>query len=317
MLGGGFTTANGTSAVVAHLNADGSFGAIPQTEANGLVWALAIQPDGKVLMGGDFTFVDGVPRSFLARVNAGGDLDASFGQSLSINGSLRSVKVLDNGQILIGGNFTSVNGVARNRIARLHGDGSLDPSFNPGRGADSWVSTLAVQPDGRVLLGGSFLSVDGVRRSRIARLNGNGTLDSTFDPGLGLNEAVTSIAIQADGKVIAAGGFSAADGLLPDGSSAFTAMVRSIRSSNSTQAANDWIESLAIQPDGGLLIAGNFTSTNQSLRTRIARLQGGDPASSPPAIAAAPLTTTINAGSELVLRASARSLPQPTTVVPQ
>jgi len=83
------------------------------------------------------------------------------------------------------GSFSSVNGVTRSRVARLNADGSLDTGFDPGSGASSTVNAVAVQADGKVLIGGSFSSVNGVTRSRVARLNTDGSLDTGFNPGSG------------------------------------------------------------------------------------------------------------------------------------
>jgi hypothetical protein len=97
--------------------------------------------------------------------------------------------------------------MSRKRIARLTSNGSLDPTFNPGLGADSTVSTIAVQPNGRVLIGGSFTTFNNTRRIRLARLLADGALDTTFDPGLGATETVTSIAVETGGNIVIGGGF--------------------------------------------------------------------------------------------------------------
>ena len=80
------------------------------------------------------------------------------------------IAVQSDGRIVIGGRFTSYDGVARNRIARLHTDGSLDESFDPGVGLDDFPEAIAVQSDGKILIGGNFTSYDGVARNRVARL---------------------------------------------------------------------------------------------------------------------------------------------------
>src|SRR5690606_41037369 len=89
------------------------------------------------------------------------------------------------GKVLIGGDFTSYNDISRNRIARLNVDGSIDSTFNPGIGANAPVFAITLQPDGKVLIGGRFNSYAGMSRNKIARLNVNGSLDTTFNPGSG------------------------------------------------------------------------------------------------------------------------------------
>jgi len=117
--------------------------------------------------------------------------------------------VQPDGKILVAGEFTDSNGTGRNRITRLNADGSLDTGFDPGTGADGIVRSVTLRPDGRIIVGGSFSSMNGIPRTRLARLEPNGTLATTFDPGTGANSTVRSIALQADGKIILGGGLPA------------------------------------------------------------------------------------------------------------
>ena len=118
------------------------------------------------------------------------------------------------GKILAGGFFTTLspNGgaaVTRNRIARLETDGRLDQTLDLST-VGSYVTATAVQPDGKILIGGEFSTVLGVTRNNIARLNTDGTLDTAFNPNA--NGAVHSIAVQADGKILAGGFFTSIGG---------------------------------------------------------------------------------------------------------
>ena len=112
------------------------------------------------------------------------------------------------GKILVGGEFNNIGGQTRSDIARLDATTGLADSFDPN--ANGPVYAIAVQADGKILIGGDFttLSPNGgaaVTRNRIARLNPDGTLDTAFNPNA--NGSVRSIAVQADGKILA-GGFS-------------------------------------------------------------------------------------------------------------
>jgi hypothetical protein len=80
----------------------------------------------------------------------------------------------------------------------------VDDNFSPS--ADKAVLALAVQPDGKILVGGRFTSLNGRPRSRIGRLNGDGTLDLNFDPQA--SDWVSSIALLPDDKVMLGGGFN-------------------------------------------------------------------------------------------------------------
>jgi len=124
-----------------------------------------------------------------------------------------------NGKVLIGGYFSAVAGTNRNGIARLNTNGSLDATFDPGAGVGGGLSgyevkSVVVQPDGKVLIGGYFATVNGTNRNGIARLNADGSLDSSFDPGAGADGSVRSIALQRDGKVLIAGEFNTVNGVM-------------------------------------------------------------------------------------------------------
>jgi uncharacterized delta-60 repeat protein len=260
LLVGNFTTVNDVSRNnIARLNADGTLDSGFQNGLSGIradpaisyypsVSSLAAQSDGKVLIGGHFHLVNGVSRTNIARLNADGSLDSDFQNGLSgADGNVRFVAVQSDGKVLIGGNFSIVNGVGRKAIARLNADGSLDRGFlnglsgvgNPFDGSS--VNSVAVQSDGKVLIGGSFYRVNGEDRVGIARLNADGKLDSGFQEGLsgvgGDAYSVDSIALQSDGKVLIGGNFYRVNGVQARsfarlwGSSDIPPLVRSINRS--------------------------------------------------------------------------------------
>src|SRR5678815_422072 len=108
-----------------------------------VVYALTTQPDGKVLVGGAFTSVTGVPRRGIARVNTSGSLDSTFNPGIGIEGKGAAVYAMasytngtNTGKVIIAGSFTHFNRVARTGIARLNSDGTLDTSFDPGAGIE-------------------------------------------------------------------------------------------------------------------------------------------------------------------------------------
>ncbi|EKE19188.1 MAG: hypothetical protein ACD_9C00099G0001, partial [uncultured bacterium] len=112
------------------------------------------------------------------------------------------------GKILIGGTFTTYNGTSRNHIARINADGTLDTTFSPGSGANDDIYSLVLQSDGKILVGGPFTTYNGTSRNYIARINSNGSLDTTFNPGSGANNILHSTVIQPDGKILIGGGFT-------------------------------------------------------------------------------------------------------------
>jgi uncharacterized delta-60 repeat protein len=228
LIGGGFTAVGGGARYsIARLAADGTLDpsfnpSAINPSATGYVYSMAVQADGKILLGGGFSSVGGVGRSRIARLASDGTLDPGFNPSA--NGDVYSFAVQADGRILVGGRFNYMSGVFRIGIARLASDGTLDASFNPSMiGRDGSVSnesvfSIAVQADGRILLGGTFTTVAGVERNRLARVNTDGTLDASFNPNVSnsvasLNSvAVHSVAVQADGRILLGGFFDTIGG---------------------------------------------------------------------------------------------------------
>jgi len=184
----------------------------PGAGTNGEASAVAIQPsDGQVLVGGDFATVDGSTHNRLARLDTNGSVDSPF--TPDVNGPVLAIAVQPDNKILIGGAFTMTNGTARNHIARLNANGTLDTGFDRGAGASNAVDAIALQPNGKIGIGGRFTTVAGTGRSRIARLNANGALDTGFDPGDGASYTVYAVTPQPDGKVLIGGGFQSVGGV--------------------------------------------------------------------------------------------------------
>jgi uncharacterized delta-60 repeat protein len=170
------------------------------------VYALAMQPDGRLLVGGNFRAVNGQSRDFLARLNLDGSLDTAFKP-----GALGTVYVLAvqaDGAILVGGSFTTLGGQSRNRLGRLTPDGVIDMGFNPGAGGT--VYCLAFQTDGKILVGGDFTSLGAGARNYLGRLLPGGVLDTNFNPGA--SSTVYSLSLQADGRVLVGGNFTSVGG---------------------------------------------------------------------------------------------------------
>jgi uncharacterized delta-60 repeat protein len=207
---GGRLSYNGgpSSGYIRRLNANGLLDTTFSSPGvnGGMVSSLALQGDGKILVGGSFSFVGSQARFRLARFNSDGSLDAGFDAGLgSTTGTwVLSIALQADQAILIGGVFTTVAGQARTNLARLNPDGSLDLAFNPAAtGASSAVYSLALQADGKILVGGIFTALGGASHLRLGRLNPDGTPDSSFTAGA--NGDVYGLAIQPDGKVLAVG----------------------------------------------------------------------------------------------------------------
>jgi uncharacterized delta-60 repeat protein/uncharacterized repeat protein (TIGR01451 family) len=275
IIGGVFTAYNGaTRNNIARLNPDGSLdaGFHVGTGANGGVITTSIQSDGKIIIGGVFSSFNGKARNCITRLNTNGSLDTSFHTGTGANSSIIASAIQSDGKILIGGAFTEYNGIARNYIARLNTDGSLDSAFNAGTGADNDVWTISIQNDGKLIIGGEFTSYNGTSRNRIARLNTDGSLDAGFNVGTGANNFVETSSIQSDGKIIIAGGFFSFDGINRNNLARLNTDGSLDHSFNAGTGPDNTVFTSAIQNDGKILIAGLIGSYNGKVRNGIARL---------------------------------------------
>jgi len=186
IVGGAFTSySTYTRNRIARLNTDGSVDTSfdAGTGFNNIVYSLAIQSDGKILAGGVFTNYDGT-HSYLARLNSNGTFDSSFNSSgsgvLGTGPAIYSIAIQSNNKIVIAGMMGTYNGVSRPNLARVNSDGTLDTGFVVGTGANNTVNSAVLQSDGKVLIGGYFSLYNGTSRSRMARLNSDGSVDTSF-----------------------------------------------------------------------------------------------------------------------------------------
>ncbi|WP_341900673.1 T9SS type A sorting domain-containing protein [Fluviicola taffensis] len=208
IVGGNFTTFNGIPQnKIVRLNADGSLDPTFSSSSNYEVKSINIQSDGKIIVGGNLTYYNGNTVYKIIRLNTDGSLDPTFNPGNGPNYSIYSTIIQDDGKIIVGGNFTTFNGLSRNRLVRLNSNGSLDATFNTGSGFDGDVRTISIQEDGKIIVGGNFTTFNGLTRNRIVRLNSNGSLDGTFISGNGFNDEVLSTVVQTDDKIIVAGRF--------------------------------------------------------------------------------------------------------------
>jgi uncharacterized delta-60 repeat protein len=278
IIGGGFTSYNGTSiSRVARLNTDGSLDATFNvgSGADNTVNSIAIQDDGKVIIGGNFTLYNSTSINRVARLNTDGSLDATFNVGSGANNTVNSIAIQDDGKVIIGGNFTLYNSTSINRVARLNTDGSLDATFNVGIGANSFVYSTGIQSDGKVIIGGNFTTFNGTGRYRIARLNTNGSLDVSFDIGSGANGIVRSLDIQTDGGLIIVGSFTTYNGIGSNRLARISVNGSLDPTFNIGAGANSHTYSAAIQDDGKIIIAGDFTTINGITRNYVTRLTTG------------------------------------------
>lgn len=219
IVGGEFTSYNGTlTPGVARLNTDGTLDTIFTpigTGLNGNVNAVAVSNQRQDHRGRRIHVLQRNPDTRVARLNADGSLDTNFTPTgTGLNDEVRAIVVQADGKVLIGGAFTSYDGVSASGVARLNSDGTLDDDFTQaGATLNSAADSIAVQADGKVVLGGYFTVVGGTtNRDGVARLNPDGSLDADFQPWAPDGD-VLAVAIQADGRILIGGVFAGASSL--------------------------------------------------------------------------------------------------------
>jgi uncharacterized delta-60 repeat protein len=285
---GSFSQVGGTNRTgIALLNADGTVDKNfmpPELLAghrkiehlpNAYIGSVQVLADGKLLIAGEFARADGKPRTTLARLDAGGSLDDTFGRNLKFDGAVDSLVVQPDGKILVGGAFENINGQRRPFIARLNADGTVDEGFAPNGGpSSSWtvfILSLALQPEGKILMGGLFERVDGLISPNFARLNADGTIDTTFQT-TNVSGPVYEVNRQIDGRIVIAGLFDTVAGRAS----------RKLARLNSDGAIDDTFRSpepnaevrdIVTLPDGRLLVSGAFTRIGGVDRRFIAMLK--------------------------------------------
>lgn len=322
LLSGGFPT-NSIYSRFVRLNPDGSLDNSFNTdfEAPGTIYASAIQTDGKIIVSGIFTRINGVPQKSFARLNPDGSIDSTFDARTRFSaavGFASKILIQPDGKILVIGGFIANDRITRTQVARLNSDGSPDTSFNTIVYSENRsVSAIALQADGKILIGGNFTKVNGTDFTGLARLNTDGTVDSSFYPLF--SGGISSLAVQTDGKIMVGGLFSVVNGfsrknlvrLKADGTldSSFNAsnidsvyqieiqadgkyvlMINGYRivrlNNNGTtdigfqsvylSTNSDYLvttNTFLIQPDGSIIVVGNFRTVNGIPRSNIARLK--------------------------------------------
>jgi uncharacterized delta-60 repeat protein len=318
VIAGEFQKTNGANTVrFSRVNSDGT---TDSTFSSGTGFdvaptVVAVQPDVKILASGPFTVYNGAPRTKLVRINADGSLDAAFNPTFSPSTSdtkIFSIVPLPTGKILIGGNFTAVNGTNQIGFARLNADGSLDAAFHPGFGNLTAVFSILVQTDGKIMVGGSLTGDD------VVRLNSDGSVDNSFDDNSVLD--ARQVFQRADGKyIVSTNNFVSPSTIVlldnngtrdfgfnflsncclvtdlnsilvqPNGNIVIGGTFGFINGRNSrniarfgpfgqsdiyfpTIGAIDSVNTLLGQPDGKIIFVGNFSGIEDAPRTGIARL---------------------------------------------
>ena len=242
--------------------------------SSAVVYCTAVQTDGKIIIGGDFSTVGGVVRNNLARVNPDGTLDTSFYSDLpqGADSAVQCVAVMGDGTIIAAGRFMTVGGLPRLHLARFNSDGSADGTFScdvPGT-----IYSLVVQPDEKIVLAGAFASAGGVVRKNLARLNTDGTVDPNFVPDSRIfSSSIYCAALQSDGKIVIGGSLRVQS--LPSrfGIARLNANGTIDSSFTASTDLSGVVNCVVVGAWGGIVMAGSFSSVNNTSSSSLAVLQ--------------------------------------------
>ncbi|MEZ0007492.1 putative delta-60 repeat protein [Flavobacterium sp. 28YEA47A] len=315
---GTFTSINGTPTArgIARLNADGTVDTSFNVGGTGIdiigrIISCAVQSDGKILLGGGYIHsYNGVPTRNMIRLNSDGTLDTSFvypyTYAPSTFSSIYKIVVQPDGKILVSGNQSGAadtlgNYIGQPHIFRLNANGSLDSTFTTAflnatdRNVDfcstciAPVQNMVLQPDGKIIIVGSFVSFNYIRRrDNIVRLNSNGTLDNTFlanNSHVTSNRAIKDAVIEPSGKIIIGGEFTTFNGLTTNKLARLntdgTVDITFSPGGGPTYYDNypGTVFDLNRQADGKVIVSGGFSHYNAISATNITRItpeiQGG------------------------------------------
>ncbi|MBO9582791.1 MAG: T9SS sorting signal type C domain-containing protein [Flavobacterium sp.] len=237
------------------------------------VRTLLLEKNGTLIVGGDYQSLNGTPASYLTRLNTDGSIDESFNTGTGFNGKIYASCLQSDGKIIVGGNFTSYNGISAGRIIRLNEDGSYDSSFNTMVAATTGiVYDIALQPDGKIIIVGSFTKYNAITVNRVARLLSNGTLDSTFLTGSGSTLNITHVKVLSDEKILLTGNFTTFNGIAANRIIRLNSNGTFDSGFNTGTGFNDDVNAIALQSDGKMVLGGNFTLFSNSIANRIIRL---------------------------------------------
>ncbi|WP_210517174.1 T9SS type A sorting domain-containing protein [Hymenobacter terricola] len=230
----------------------------------------------------------------LALLNSDGSRDGGFSPVVQDYGLVNDLVLQSDGKLVVGGSFSEVSGTAVRNVARLQANGLVDASFSAA--TDDVVATLGLQGDGKLLLGGSFGFVNGVARSALGRVLATGATDAAFAPPItGSNPRVQRVALQANGAILAAGGYTVQRGA--------TAVARVLAQFDAATGQEDatfqptvptygfQIQGLLPQPNGTVLVVGELpvTSSRSAPVWRLLPTGALDPAFSLPSVLAGDL----------------------------
>lgn len=198
-------------------------------------------------------------------------VDTTFATGAGPNSTVRQIDIQSTGKVILTGEFNTFKGTLANRITRLNIDGTVDTSFKSGFGSEGPIRATALQPDDKIIIGGLFNNYNNVPRKNIARLNANGTLDTSFAKGLGANNEITAAYLQHDGKILISGFFGKYDNTFLNGFVRLTSNGSIDTTFKMGAGPNSSPNDFAQQSNRKIIIVGSFLFYDGIPRNKIVR----------------------------------------------
>lgn len=330
LIGGGFTSWNGTSAGrLVRLNADGSadqsfitnigagISAGVGSSAGALPFDFEIQSDGKIVIVGDFTQYQGATQEYIVRLNANGTPDTAFNTNAAqvLDIYVYGVKLQSTGHLVIVGGNVGAGGTTNAGLVRLNSNGTLDSAFSIAVGsgaaavAGGFTGAIAILSDNSILVGGKFTQFGTSLADALAKTSATGVIDNSFATSLTAGPAgnmalspfqwIDNITVQSDGSLLVNGCFVTINGASSPGIARITTAgsVDTTFGSKLGTGFNGCVRQILTLPDGNVMAFGEFTSLNGVTAGGIAVLGN------------APVATTTTTTTTTVAPVTRRSLP--------
>lgn len=238
---------------------------------NSTVRQIDVQKSGKIILTGEFNVFNGGLANRIVRLQKSGLMDSSFQSGFGASGPIRATTMYSNDDLIIGGLFSSYNGVLRGNIARVNVNGILDTAFAKGVGANNEITAAYLQRDGKILIAGFFSKYNNVNVNGFARLDSVGNIDTTFKKGTGPNSSPFDFAQQSSNKLILVGSFLNYNGV-PRSKIVRVNLDGSLDTTFKNNSISSSIQKVYILSNDDIIITGGFTNIDGVTKTGIAKL---------------------------------------------
>jgi uncharacterized delta-60 repeat protein len=227
---------------------------------------------------GNFTSYSGSSANRIIKLKNNGEIDTTFNYGTGLNSNpfaFSSIYVYPNDDILLTGFFTQYSGSTSNRIVKVKANGTKDTTFNEGAGFNNYTCKPVINNSGNIFVVGNFTSYSGSSANRIIKLNSNGTRDTSFNIGSGLNNAGIDTLLNNDGTLLVTGYFTSYSGstsnkivkINPNGTKD-TTFREGAGFNTGTNEPNGILPTI----DGKILAYGYFTQYSGSTSNRIVKI---------------------------------------------